>query len=102
MKMSSARLQYRFTSKPWKYNGPAAWIFVSLPHSLSKEIREIGQKEEAAWGRLKATAKVGRTEWQTSIWFDTKHNTYLLPLKAELRKREQVEIGKDIEIVVTI
>lgn len=39
---------------------------------------------------LKATARIGNTEWQSAIWFDTKADVYLLPLKAELRKKEKI------------
>jgi hypothetical protein len=51
---------------------------------------------------LKATANIGASEWKTAIWFDTKLNTYLLPLKAEIRKKEQIEIGRIIQVVVWI
>ena len=37
------------------------------------------------------TAKTGNTQWETAIWFDTKLDTYLLPLKAEIRKKEKIE-----------
>jgi hypothetical protein len=45
-------------------------------------------------GRLKATAQIGDSIWKTAIWFDTKLNTYLLPLKAAIRKKELIEIDK--------
>ena len=46
--------------------------------------------------------KIGNSEWETAIWFDTKHKTYLLPLKAKIRKNENIEIGNDIKIIVWI
>jgi hypothetical protein len=52
------------------------------------------KSEEEGWGRLKATAKIGSTEWKTAIWFDTKLKTYLLPLKAQIRKFDNIEVGK--------
>ena len=75
-------IKYAFRAKPWRYTGPSGWHFISMPHDLANEIRETFKNEEEGWGRLKATAKIGVTEWSTSIWFDTKHNTYLLPLKS--------------------
>ena len=45
------------------------------------------------------TAKIGNTQWETAIWFDTKLDTYLLPLKAEIRKKEKITTDKEIEIV---
>ena len=57
---------------------------------------------EEGWGRLKAIAKLGNSQWETAIWFDTKHKTYLLPLKAEIRKKEKIVTNKDVKIIVWI
>jgi Domain of unknown function (DUF1905) len=67
---------------------------------MAKEIRSTLQQEEEVWGRLKAVAKVGNSEWKTALWFDTKNNTYLLPLKAIIRKKENIE--SEHQIAVTI
>ena len=100
--MTGEGIKYTFTEQPWKYNGQAGWHFVSLPKELASEIRENLKSQEQGWGRLKATAKIGNSKWKTAIWFDTKMDTYLLPLKAEIRKREFIEIGKSIEVNVWI
>lgn len=51
---------------------------------------------------LKATARIGNTEWQSAIWFDTKADVYLLPLKAELRKKEKIQPEMMVEVVIYI
>lgn len=94
--MKSTGIKYEFIAKPWQYIGPISWTFISLPESMAKEIRGNLKSVEEGWGRLKATAKIGKTEWKTAIWFDTKMNTYLLPLKAEVRKRENIQTGKNL------
>ncbi|MGG9972768.1 DUF1905 domain-containing protein [Ferruginibacter sp. SUN002] len=100
--MKSTAIQYEFVTRPWQYSGPNGWYFVSLPKSMSKEIRSALRSEEEGWGRLKATAKIGNSQWKTAIWFDTKMNTYLLPLKAEIRKKEKIDITKDVETIIWI
>lgn len=100
--MTDFKFQYRFSSLPWKYSGPGGWVFVTLPAKLSSEIRATFKSEEGGWGRLTATARIGNTEWKTAIWFDTKLNAYLLPLKAEIRKKEKIEVGKRISIAVFV
>ncbi len=70
-----------------------------LVHRLSAERNVQRNREnlkflEEGWGRLKMTAKIGNTQWETAIWFDTKLNTYLLPLKAEIRKRKKIGTEK--------
>ncbi len=96
------KIKYSFKGKPWRYTGPAGWHFISLPNKLSKEIRSSFQSNEEGWGRLKATAKIGNSEWETAIWFDTKKNTYLLPLKLEIRKKENLKVDETIAVAVWI
>lgn len=95
-------IPYSFKAAPWKYAGAGAWYFVSLPVKMAKEIRTALRQEEEGWGRLKATARIGNSEWKTAIWFDTKSNTYLLPLKAEIRKKEQLEEGTPVKVVILL
>ena len=96
------QIQYKFSAPVWKYSGQAGWHFVSLPRELSKEIRETFKEEEEGWGRLKATARIGHTEWQTAIWYDTKAATYLLPLKGDVRKKEKINTNDVVEVMVLI
>ncbi|MBC6993352.1 DUF1905 domain-containing protein [Lewinella lacunae] len=99
--METPNIKYDFHAKPWQYPGPGSWTFVSVPEDLAEEIRNTQKSEEEGWGRLKATAKIGATEWKTAIWFDTKRNTYLLPLKADVRRKEAIELAKE-QVAVSI
>ncbi|MBL7713264.1 MAG: DUF1905 domain-containing protein [Chitinophagaceae bacterium] len=67
-----------------------------------QEIRSALQSGEEGWGRLKASAQVGSSTWETAIWFDTKANTYLLPLKTDIRKKEKLATGQTINVIVWI
>jgi hypothetical protein len=96
------KIKYLFSAKMWQHSSPGGWYFVSLPQGLAKEIRIMVKWQEEGWGRLKAKAKIGNCDWDTAIWFDTKLGTYLLPIKAEIRKRENLEIGKNIEAVIWV
>lgn len=89
--MDTKGIKFEFNALPWQHIGPANWVFLSLPKNIAKEIRDNLKNEEEGWGRLKATAKIGDTEWKTAIWFDTKKNTYLLPLKADIRKKKTLK-----------
>lgn len=98
--METIGIKYDFKAKPWQSAVPGGWTFLSLPEHMVKEIRANLKSEEEGWGRLKATAKIGQTEWKTAIWFDTKKNTYLLPLKAEVRKKENIQAGKNLAATI--
>jgi hypothetical protein len=96
------RIKYEFSGEIWRYKPPGEWHFVSLPIEIAKEIRENLKYQEEGWGRLKATAKIGSTEWETAIWFDTKMNTYILPLKATVRNKEKITVGERTEVILCI
>lgn len=93
-------VRYSFTAAPWMHKGPGGWHFVSLPQAMSAEIRKTFKSEEEGWGRLKVTAQLGKSEWVTAVWFDTKMNTYVLPLKKEIREKEQVSSMELIDLAV--
>lgn len=95
-------VNYDFMADIWQYDGPGGWVFVSFPLNISSEIRNAFKSEEEGWGRLKATAKIGYTEWKTAIWFDRKRKCYLLPLKAEIRKKEKLMLAQVVQVNVWI
>jgi len=78
------------------------WMLVSLPKDLAVEIRDNFKWREQGWGRMRITARIGSTKWQTAIWFDTKQDTYLLPLKAEIRKKEHITCGSDVNAIIWV
>ncbi len=94
LKNKNIETSFAFRAKLWKYEGPAGWCFVTIPKSTAKRIRAIHQDSEEGWGRLKATVTIGESHWKTSIWFDTKADSYLLPIKVAIRKKESLAIGK--------
>ncbi len=94
--------QYSAKASIWKYEGKAGWYFITLPVNLSNKIRKNHGMSEEGWGRLKALARVGETEWQTSIWYDTKAKAYLLPIKSTVRKSQKLKQGDKISVVITI
>ncbi len=98
----TARIRYHFTAKIWQHNAEGGWFFVSLPKDISKEIRDNLKWQEEGWGRMKVAATVKDLTWHTAIWFDNKHDTYLLPLKAEIRKKAALQPGDTIDIGIAV
>jgi hypothetical protein len=98
----TGKIKYEFTAEAWQHKGVGGWYFVSLPETMSAEIRGHLKWQEEGWGRLKATAQTGGSKWETAIWFDTKKEVYLLPLKAVIRKKEHIEAGHTIAVTVWV
>lgn len=99
-KNNSVETNFSFRGKLWKHEGKAGWCFITIPKSVSKRIRAAHSSSEEGWGRLKVSATIGETTWKTSIWFDTKADSYLLPVKTLMRKKEGLAIGTFISAQV--
>lgn len=95
-------LKYNFEAELWRHKGSAGWYFVTLPEELSAEIRLHNQHLEEGWGRLKAKAQLGSSEWHTAIWYDTRQQSYLLPVKASIRLKEKLQSGDNVSVSIMI
>lgn len=91
---------YSFTSEVWLYPGNTAWHFISVPKNQAQEIREIYGGAARGFGSLPVRVTIGKTIWNTSIFLDAKSGTYLLPLKAVVRKVEKIEVGKMVAVLI--
>lgn len=94
------KIKYNFSAQIWQHAAPGGWYFVSLPIKMSKEIRTHLKSQEEGWGRMQAIAKTKEIEWKSAIWFDTKSNRYVLPLKAEIRKKANLVLDQKIQVAV--
>ncbi|MEK7646467.1 MAG: DUF1905 domain-containing protein [Patescibacteria group bacterium] len=81
---------YTLTSKVFVYPGMSAWRFLALPKPQAQEIKEKFGVHARGWGSLPVSVTIGTTRWNTSIFPDKKSGTYLLPLKAKIRKMEDI------------
>jgi hypothetical protein len=96
---------YKIKSKVWLYPGMAGWHFVSVPKKESVEIKKnFGQnpKKKRGFGSIPVTVHLGHSTWETSIFPDKRSNTYLMPLKAQVRKKEDIWNGDKVSIDLTI
>lgn len=97
-----SKIPYEFSTLTWQHAAPGGWYFVTLPVDVSTEIRAHFKWQEEGWGRLKVLAKIGASEWETAIWFDSKHSSYLLPLKAAIRKKEGIDLNQSVQITLLV
>lgn len=96
-------MSYRLRGKVLLYDGQAAWHFFVLPKGPAREIRMmLGGGSGRGWGSVPVTATIGGTTWRTSIFPDRKAGSYLLPLKAQVRKAEGLVEGHMIEVLLDI
>lgn len=93
---------YTIKAKVWLWNGKGAWHFVTVPNDISAQIKEMFGYLKAGWGSLRAKLTIGKTTWETSLFPDTKSGGYLIPLKTEIRCKENIGIGDEVEILIEV
>lgn len=85
---------YEVKGKVWLYPGESAnWHFFTIPKKESSELKEAYKGLTKGWGSLPVEVTIGRTTWKTSIFPDSKSGTFILPIKAMVRKKEEVYEG---------
>lgn len=88
---------YKTKATVWVYPGEFAnWHFVTLPQIIGKEIKQAWGSVAKGFGSLPVEVTIGATTWKTSIFPDKISKSYLLPLKAQVRKREMVMEGDTV------
>lgn len=91
---------YRFTTNVWLYNGDSPWHFATISKALSKEIKQNLLFKPKGFGSIPVEVKTGKSKWKTSIFLD-KNETYILPLKKEIRKAENILSGNKYSFTIT-
>jgi hypothetical protein len=99
-------LSFTFVGKCWLWQeGKGAWYFITLPENKSEEIKFFNEnmhEKRRGWGAVRVQVTVGRTTWETSIFPTSKLRAYLLPVKAEVRKKENIVVGSEVNVKLKI
>ncbi len=95
-------MDIEFTGIIWFWRGPAPFFFVSVPEAHSRDIKAISNAVTYGWGVIPVHVQIGTTEWKTSLF--PKDHLYLVPIKAIVRKAEQLEEGDEVTVrlIVTL
>ena len=80
------------------YQGKGAWYFVTLPRDESEQIKFFAGHISGGFGSIPVIATIGKTSWKTSIFPYKKAGGYILPLKAEIRKKEKIVEGSEVVV----
>ena len=91
-------MKYSFKAELWVWEGQGAWHFLTLPKDISAEIKEAFCTGRPGFGSIRVTAIIKGHVWKTSIFPDSKSGCYLLPVKAEIRKKANISAGDKIDI----
>ena len=93
---------YEVTTEVRRYPGVGGWHYVTLPAEVVDDIRERFGSSARAFGSLPVSVEIGHSEWTTSVFFDNNTSSYLLPVKADVRRREEVAEGDTVTVRLAI
>ncbi len=97
---------YEFESKIWTWHANSgqsgAWYLVSLPKETYVEIKEIYGWSRRGFGSIPVLVTIGESTWKTSIFPSKELGTYILPIKASIRKAEKLRVEDTVKIKVEI
>ncbi len=94
--------RYEFTAKLWRHDGAAAWHFVTVPVDVSARIKTLAGGMMNAFGSLRVKVSIGKLSWKTSLFMDSKRGAFLLPVKADVRRKTGISDGDEVEVCVEI
>lgn len=101
-------LTFNIHCKLWTYvpknkDDKGSWVFVTLPKKTSREVLEkVSHRPRRGFGAVKVVVTIGNTRWGTSMFPDTSQGAYILPIKKEVRKKENISDGDSINITLEI
>jgi hypothetical protein len=87
------------TSLLWIWKGEAAgrWYFITVPEDQSNEIRAHAFGTPRGFRSVKVEARIHEVSWRTSV-FPLNSGGYLLPIKAEVRRRAGLAAGDEVTV----
>lgn len=89
-------MEIEFNGEIWFWRGPAPWFFVTVPEKQSRELKAISGSVTYGWGVIPVLVQIGNTEFKTSLF--PKDDLYLVPIKASVRKAENIEEGDEVTL----
>jgi len=107
----SVAKKFKFKSRVIVWSGGDAshgddsshWRFTRVPEDISVKIKEMQKgRLRRGWGAVYAKAKVGKSEWQTSVFPDRRSATYILPLKKKIRHEEDLYDGAEFAFTIEV
>lgn len=97
---------FSFTGKCWVWHGKqGAWHFLTLPVDKSEEIKffdENMHEKRRGWGAVRVVVTIASTSWETSIFPHSAAGAYILPVKADVRKKEKIAAGDAVTVELKI
>jgi hypothetical protein len=90
------------TGPLWLWSGgQGSWHFLTVPEEQAVEIRAHSLASRGGFGSVRVEVAIGEVRWRTSV-FPQKSGGYILPVKADVRRRAGLSAGDEISFELEI
>lgn len=89
-----------FSGEIWYWRGPAPFHFVTVPDEEGRELKAVSRLVTYGWGMIPVTARMGTTEWQTSLF--PRAGSYVVPLKDSVRSANGLGPGDPVTVTLEV
>lgn len=93
-------LHFAFEAEVIYWRGPAPFFYAPMPPDQAARLAPIAKSVTYGWGVIPVMATVGGVTFKTSLF--PKDGTFLLPLKAAVRRTAGITAGDVIGVDMTI
>lgn len=93
-------MNIEFSGEIWYWRGPAPYHFVTVPAKECSDLKAISALVTYGWGMIPVVARVGATEWKTSLF--PKNGLYLVPIKDSVRNAENLAEGDTVTVQLEV
>ncbi|MBD3731033.1 MAG: DUF1905 domain-containing protein [Sphingomonadales bacterium] len=98
------------TAPLWRWTGEnnGSWHFVTIGGEAGEAIaaheamRRLELGHRRGFGSVRVTARIGTSEWRTSVFPSKAEGGWLLPVKAAVRKAEGLAEGDAVSVTLTL
>jgi hypothetical protein len=84
-------MDLEFTGEIWFWRGPAPHHFITVPEDESAILHDEAAFVSYGWGMIPVTVRIGESQFATSLF--PKDGGYIVPIKADVRRREGLDVG---------
>jgi hypothetical protein len=90
------------TASLWRWSGEGvSWHFITIPEEISGEIRAQSLLRRGGFGSVRVEVSIEDVTWRTSV-FPQKSGGYILPVKADVRRRADIAEGENVGLTLEI
>lgn len=95
-------LDFKFSAELWEYSGKGTWHFVTVPEEISADIKAFTKHVTKGFKSVRVSVSVGESHWQTSLFPSKEKGAYVLPIKAAVRKTENLAEGDIASVKIAV